>query len=80
MKNKEDKPNRNVKLSYWTKQNQGNKAGTTNSNGTNEGKTLEIKNYRMKIEEKEEGALIEYNLLDLRFGRTIHATWSLDLR
>ena len=34
----------------------------------------------MEIEEKEEGALIEENLLDLRLGRTIHATWSLDPR
>jgi len=59
-KNTKDKPNRNVMLSYWTEQNQENKAGTTNSNGTNEGKTLEIKNYRMEIEEKEEGALIEW--------------------
>ena len=67
-------------LNYWTEQNQGNKAGTTNSNGTNEGKTLGIKNYRMEIEEKEEGALIEGNLLDLRIGRTIHATWNLDPR
>jgi len=34
----------------------------------------------MEIEEKEEGALIEGNLLDLRIGRTIHATWNLDPR
>jgi len=34
----------------------------------------------MKIEEKEEETLIEWNLLNLRLGRTIHATWSLDPR
>ena len=34
----------------------------------------------MKIEEKEEEALIEWNLLKLRLGRTLHATWSLDPR
>ena len=48
------KTGQKLKASYCTKQNKGNKAGTTNLNGTNEGKTLEIKNYRMKIEEKEE--------------------------